>query len=278
MKFLLRIIGLLLMLLAFDAASYANAFIVPEELPSILSLVYSNIPPIKKGTDSRLGFGFRLGDHADFQVQFEIGPQQRTRPIGSLSGNNKRDVDSEDYQNYKKQTSSASNSKNPGKTWLETWSKETKQKQHFNKEKHRDAIQSGGAGPSSSSSLAAAAVPTGMPASPMIDHSAFNQLQQLYDMNKSKDETLLGTLPAAELDERLNAQKRSELVFRPMPADNEVEPSGLPSFKPLPAGTMSGTLRKTTPRRNVVRRRTTGSAANSQKDKISADLADVSLD
>lgn len=218
-----------------------------------------------------------------------------------MSGNNKRDVDSEDYQNYvkiprpsshpiltykfsnpsftfqKKQTSSASNSKNPGKTWLETWSKETKQKQHFNKEKHRDAIQSGGAGPSSSSSLAAAAVPTGMPASPMIDHSAFNQLQQLYDMNKPKDETLLGTLPAAELDERLNAQKRSELVFRPMPADNEVE-QGLPSFKPLPAGTMSGTLRKTTPRRNVVRRRTTGSAANSQKDKISADLADVSLD
>ncbi|EAT41096.1 AAEL007222-PA [Aedes aegypti] len=38
------------------------------------------------GTDSRLGFGFRLGEHADFQVQFEIGPQQRTRPIGKVLG------------------------------------------------------------------------------------------------------------------------------------------------------------------------------------------------
>lgn len=279
MKFLLRIIGLLLMLLAFDAASYANAFIVPEELPSILSLVYSNIPPIKKGTDSRLGFGFRLGDHADFQVQFEIGPQQRTRPIGSLSGSSKRDVDSQDYQNYKKQ--SASSSKNPGKTWLETWSKETKQKQQFNKEKHRDAIQ---AGPSSSSSLTAA-VPTGMPASPMIDHSAFNQLQQLYDMNKSpKADESLGTLPAAALDERL-AQKRAEVVavFRPMPADNEVEPAAaaaLPSFKPLPTTTMRKTVPAATPVRRNVRRGTTASASvgRGQKDKISADLADVSLD
>lgn len=61
-----------------------NGFIVPQELPSILSLVYSNIPPIKKGTDSRLGFGFRLGDHADFQVQLELGPQKFTKPIGTI--------------------------------------------------------------------------------------------------------------------------------------------------------------------------------------------------
>lgn len=31
------------------AFSDANAFIVPQEVPSLLSLVYSNIPPIKKG-------------------------------------------------------------------------------------------------------------------------------------------------------------------------------------------------------------------------------------
>lgn len=36
------------------------------------------------GTDSRVGFGFRLGEHADFQVQLELGPQRETRPIGEL--------------------------------------------------------------------------------------------------------------------------------------------------------------------------------------------------
>lgn len=50
----------------------------------MLSLVYSNIPPIKKGTDSRVGFGFRLGEHADFQVLFELGPQKFTKPIGMM--------------------------------------------------------------------------------------------------------------------------------------------------------------------------------------------------
>jgi hypothetical protein len=35
------------------------------------------------GTDSRIGFGYRLGDHADFQVQFELGPQKETQKIGT---------------------------------------------------------------------------------------------------------------------------------------------------------------------------------------------------
>lgn len=43
------------------------------------------------GTDSRIGFGYRLGDHADFQIQFEIGPQKETKSIGQNSSN-KRDV------------------------------------------------------------------------------------------------------------------------------------------------------------------------------------------
>ncbi|KAL7292431.1 hypothetical protein TKK_0014016 [Trichogramma kaykai] len=60
----------------------ATCLIVPEEIPSLLSLVYSNIPPIKKGTDSRLGVGFRFGEHADFQVLLELGPQFETDPIG----------------------------------------------------------------------------------------------------------------------------------------------------------------------------------------------------
>lgn len=40
---------------------------------------------IKIGTDSRVGFGYRLGEHADFQVMFELGPQTNTRPIGKTS-------------------------------------------------------------------------------------------------------------------------------------------------------------------------------------------------
>lgn len=59
-----------------------SGFIIPEELPSLLSLLYSNIPPVKKGTDSRVGFGFKLGPHADFQVMLELGPQTNTAPIG----------------------------------------------------------------------------------------------------------------------------------------------------------------------------------------------------
>ncbi|KAG5675332.1 hypothetical protein PVAND_005242 [Polypedilum vanderplanki] len=73
-----------------------EAFIVPQELPSILSLVYSNIPPIKKGTDSRVGFGYRFGDHADFQIQFELGPQKETQPIASAQSPSKRYIQSND--------------------------------------------------------------------------------------------------------------------------------------------------------------------------------------
>lgn len=48
-----------------------------------------------QGTDSRIGFGYRLGDHADFQVQFEIGPQKETQAIGSSSAG-KRELQPED--------------------------------------------------------------------------------------------------------------------------------------------------------------------------------------
>ncbi|CAB3233694.1 unnamed protein product [Arctia plantaginis] len=59
----------------------SGAFIIPEELPSLLSVAYSNIPPIKKGTDSRVGFGFAFGNHADFQVMLELGPQTNTKAL-----------------------------------------------------------------------------------------------------------------------------------------------------------------------------------------------------
>lgn len=77
---LINTIYFLLLIVCIDS----NALIVPQELPSVLSLVYSNIPPIKKGTDSRVGFGFRLGEHADYQVLIELGPQKYTRPLGKI--------------------------------------------------------------------------------------------------------------------------------------------------------------------------------------------------
>ncbi|XP_012230249.1 uncharacterized protein snsl [Linepithema humile] len=76
----------LLLLVFYDASS----LIIPEEVPTILSLLYSNIPPVKKGTDSRFGIGFRLGEHADFQMLFELGPQTETDPIGTSSDAKRR--------------------------------------------------------------------------------------------------------------------------------------------------------------------------------------------
>ncbi|KAG9427929.1 hypothetical protein HZU67_10246 [Apis mellifera carnica] len=70
----------------------ATCLVIPEELPTILSLIYSNIPPIKKGTDSRIGIGFRLGEHADFQMLFELGPQMETEPIGNTDTKRRRDA------------------------------------------------------------------------------------------------------------------------------------------------------------------------------------------
>lgn len=51
--------------------------------------------PFMSGTDSRIGFGYRFGEHADFQIQFELGPQKETQPIGSISSQsqiNKRNI------------------------------------------------------------------------------------------------------------------------------------------------------------------------------------------
>lgn len=73
---------LLLLILFTVLHSVRSIILIPEELPSLLSVVYSIIPPVLKGTDSRLGIGFRLGPNADFQYQIELGPQNRTNPIG----------------------------------------------------------------------------------------------------------------------------------------------------------------------------------------------------
>lgn len=129
-------------------AQTANAFIVPQELQSALSLVYSNIPPIKKGeiiskllffkskltthyfsigTDSRVGFGFRLGDHADFQVLLELGPQKETRPLGEPNKDdqsfNKRQVSASELREQLRQQELMTSTERNAASWLETWSK-----------------------------------------------------------------------------------------------------------------------------------------------------------
>ncbi|KAL9923735.1 uncharacterized protein LOC119635541 isoform X1 [Glossina fuscipes] len=118
------------LILCFAYLAFSNALIVPQELPSILSLIYSNIPPIKKGTDSRLGFGFRLGEHADFQILLELGPQKETRPLGdqdSTDGSafNKRHVNKKQQEDILREKSITE--KRPA-TWLEKWTKESENK------------------------------------------------------------------------------------------------------------------------------------------------------
>ncbi|KAH8262692.1 hypothetical protein KR026_007144, partial [Drosophila bipectinata] len=124
------------LLLGLLYTQHASTFIVPRELPSLLSIVYSNIPPIKKGTDSRLGFGFRLGEHADFQVMVELGPQKETRPIGEQSQDdqsfNKRQVSASDQkallrQQFRQQVKMEAerlmtSTERNAASWLETWS------------------------------------------------------------------------------------------------------------------------------------------------------------
>ncbi|XP_070153950.1 uncharacterized protein Snsl [Polyergus mexicanus] len=88
------VMRILLLLIFYENAA---SLIIPEELPTLLSLIYSNIVPIKKikfiGTDSRLGIGFRLGEHADFQILIELGPQTETDEISaSTDAKKRRDV------------------------------------------------------------------------------------------------------------------------------------------------------------------------------------------
>ncbi|KAG5873393.1 hypothetical protein JTB14_027035 [Gonioctena quinquepunctata] len=114
-----------------------EAFIIPDELPSLLSVIYSNIPTIKKGTDSRLGWGFRLGDRADFQVLVELGPQTNTQPLANQGeeGTSKRQTLDNlantlyaQRQHEKKILKAKQSEKKPisnnnGADWLKTWSK-----------------------------------------------------------------------------------------------------------------------------------------------------------
>ncbi|CAG9770868.1 unnamed protein product [Ceutorhynchus assimilis] len=125
-----------------------HSFIIPDELPSLLSIIYSNIPTLKKGTDSRIGWGFRLGDRADFQILTEFGPQQYTQKLANQedeNGSNKRSTlenlantlyaqrqqdkkqqHAKKHQQDKKpqhQKENATDLKSGSDQWLKNWSK-----------------------------------------------------------------------------------------------------------------------------------------------------------
>nr|NP_001097086.1 snustorr snarlik, isoform D [Drosophila melanogaster]NP_608874.1 snustorr snarlik, isoform B [Drosophila melanogaster]NP_723021.1 snustorr snarlik, isoform A [Drosophila melanogaster]NP_723022.1 snustorr snarlik, isoform C [Drosophila melanogaster]ACL92769.1 CG2837-PA [synthetic construct]AAF50962.1 snustorr snarlik, isoform A [Drosophila melanogaster]AAL48107.1 RH01747p [Drosophila melanogaster]AAN10339.1 snustorr snarlik, isoform B [Drosophila melanogaster]AAN10340.1 snustorr snarlik,  len=174
----------------------ASAFIVPRELPSILSIVYSNIPPIKKGTDSRLGFGFRLGEHADFQVMVELGPQKETRPIGEPNQDdqsfNKRQVSQSDQkalarQLYRQQVMEEAerlmtSTERNGASWLQAWSNGMKPQKPKSKDQAKKPVKESS---SSNYQNAQATDPT----------SAMKQLQLLYKMATSSSTTTTTTVP-----------------------------------------------------------------------------------
>ncbi|XP_075988867.1 uncharacterized protein LOC142984885 [Anticarsia gemmatalis] len=55
--------------------------VVPEDVPAGFAAIYGFAPPLHKGNDHRIGFGFRFGNHADFQILYEFGPQTVTKPL-----------------------------------------------------------------------------------------------------------------------------------------------------------------------------------------------------
>ncbi|CAG4949347.1 unnamed protein product [Parnassius apollo] len=55
--------------------------IAPEDLSTGLAVVYGFTPRLVTGNDHRVGFGFRFGNHADFQILYEFGPQTITKPL-----------------------------------------------------------------------------------------------------------------------------------------------------------------------------------------------------
>lgn len=72
-----------------------------------------------------MGFGFRLGEHADFQILLELGPQKETRPIGENDDSShnentfrKRNVNKQELEIQKKLEKS---SNEESKKWLEKW-------------------------------------------------------------------------------------------------------------------------------------------------------------
>ncbi|XP_021926212.1 uncharacterized protein LOC110832995 [Zootermopsis nevadensis] len=73
------------------------------------------------GTDSRVGVGFRLGEHADFQVLLELGPQLNTQPLGPAGDTKTRRQVQRPGLVVLPATGSETVADTPGGKWLSSW-------------------------------------------------------------------------------------------------------------------------------------------------------------
>lgn len=73
------------------------------------------------GTDSRVGVGFRLGEHADFQILLELGPQANTQPLGPTGDNKTRRQVQRPAVAVLPATGSEKIADTPGGKWLSSW-------------------------------------------------------------------------------------------------------------------------------------------------------------
>jgi hypothetical protein len=68
-----------------------------------------------------VGVGFRLGDHADFQVLLELGPQVNTQPIGLVGDSKTRRQVERPVLAVLPATGSEVVADTPGGKWLSSW-------------------------------------------------------------------------------------------------------------------------------------------------------------
>ncbi|KAM3955514.1 uncharacterized protein ACR2FA_010584 [Aphomia sociella] len=59
--------------------------VVPEDVPAGFAAIYGFSPKLKIGNDHRFGFGFQFGNHADFQLLYDLGPQLRPKPLAKTT-------------------------------------------------------------------------------------------------------------------------------------------------------------------------------------------------
>ncbi|XP_022125953.2 uncharacterized protein LOC111000713 [Pieris rapae] len=67
--------------------SCGSAFIVvPQEITTLIDFILKFLPPFRKATEqSRIGFGFAYGNHADFQTVVQFGPDKEKKDAFSTS-------------------------------------------------------------------------------------------------------------------------------------------------------------------------------------------------
>lgn len=179
------------------------------------------------GTDSRLGFGFRLGEHADFQVLLELGPQKETRPIGNQedsdgSSFNKRQVNKRQQLRVQHEMTSTERS---AATWLEKWSNDANSSKKKVKPTKKQILNK----PSYD-----------VPSMPQMPEQTLRQLQMLYKMATSSTvppeiiaTSTASTMTTAEeiSDAASHLQQRLKVFKSPANVDELQALGGKPSGK-----------------------------------------------